>query len=69
MKETILCKVGDEKRVIDFDVFVEAHTQLSEFYRALGLEGDRLDIAIVEELPHRLAHLLDDSNVVPMRTR
>ncbi|MFZ0351330.1 MAG: hypothetical protein WAM03_24800 [Pseudolabrys sp.] len=51
--------VGDEKRTIDFDLFVEAHTHLADYYKALGLEGDRLDLAIVEALPDRLAQILE----------
>lgn len=67
MNNSIRCMVGDEQRVIDFDLFVEVHTHLADFYRALGLTGDRLDIAIVEELPHRLAAELGSTNIVPLR--
>jgi hypothetical protein len=59
MTPTILTTVGDKKREVDMDLFVEVHAHLAEFYRALGLEGDRLDMAIVAELPHRLEQILD----------
>jgi hypothetical protein len=62
MIDKIKCMVGDEERIIGMDVFMEAHTRLADFYRALGLEGDRLDLAIVEEMPHRLAQLLGAAN-------
>jgi hypothetical protein len=58
--EKILTTVGDKKRWVDFDLFLGCHAQLAEFYRALGLEGDKLDIAIVAEMPHRLAQVLDE---------
>lgn len=57
--DKILTTVGNQKRWVDYDVFLEMHTQLADFYRALGLEGDKLDIAIVAEMPHRLAQVLD----------
>jgi hypothetical protein len=57
----IRCKVGDELRLIDDDVFIDAHAQLSQFYVSLGLDGDLLDIQIAKELPHRLAAMLDSN--------
>ena len=34
----ILCMVGDELRVIDHDVFLAAHEQLADRFRALVWE-------------------------------
>jgi hypothetical protein len=59
---SIQTMVGDQQREVDYDVFLEAHTRLADYYRALGLEGDKLDFAIVEALPQQLAHLLDATN-------
>jgi hypothetical protein len=57
--DKIKCLVGEQMRSIDMNVFLDVHARLADYYRALGLEGDRLDLAIVEALPQQLAHLLD----------
>ena len=59
MTPTILTTVGDKKREIDFDVFLEAHTRLADYYKSMGMKGDLLDVAIVEALPQALAQVLD----------
>jgi hypothetical protein len=61
----IQCMVGNEMRVIDRDLFMTVHEELADEFRALGLTGHLLDIAIVSNLPRRLAQILDRS----VRTR
>jgi hypothetical protein len=56
--DKIQCMVGDEMCVIDMDVFQTAHEELADKYRALGLSGRTLDLAIVANLPRRLAEML-----------
>jgi hypothetical protein len=53
--------VGDHERIIDLDTFIDAHEHLADYYRELGLEGDKLDLAIVAALPKRLAEMLGGS--------
>lgn len=59
MPDEIICMVGDQERIIDFDVFMDAHEHLADYYKALGFEGDKLDLAICNALPWRLAQVLD----------
>ena len=59
MPDKIKTRVGDQMRLVDYDLFVDIHQHLADYYRALGLEGDKLDLAIVEALPQRLAQVLD----------
>jgi hypothetical protein len=63
MTNKIKCMVGDHERIVDMDVFLDIHEHLADYYRALGLEGDKLDLAIVEALPQRLAQVLDQPAV------
>lgn len=51
--------VGDELRVVDMDIFITVHEELADHYRAEGLRGNALDIAICNALPKRLAEVLD----------
>ena len=60
MPDEIKCMVGDEERIIDMDVFIDVHQQLADYYRAKGLTGDALDVAITEMLPVRLLQILDN---------
>jgi hypothetical protein len=39
---------------IDFDLFSDIHEMLAVHLRALGFEGDDLDVAICRALPHAL---------------
>jgi hypothetical protein len=59
MTNKIQCMVGDHERIIDMDVFIEAHEHLADYYRGKGMTGDALDYAIESELPQRLAQILD----------
>lgn len=38
MTNKIQCMVGDHERIIDMDVFIEAHEQLANYYRGKGIE-------------------------------
>jgi hypothetical protein len=58
--EFIQCMVGDELRVIDMDLFMTAHEDLADEFRAMGLTGHTLDLAIVANLPKRLAEVLGE---------
>jgi hypothetical protein len=42
--------------------FLDVHTELGDKFRALGLTGYLLDIAIVSNLPKRLAEVLDGTD-------
>ena len=55
----IQCQVGDSQRVIDHDLFIDTHERLAVEYRARGLTGLALDTAIANNLPRRLAQILD----------
>jgi hypothetical protein len=59
MPDKIQVLVGERMRVIDHDFFLEVHQQLADYYRGKGLTGHALDVAIVAELPRRLAAILD----------
>jgi hypothetical protein len=48
---------------VDYDVFLDVHQQLADYYRAKGMTGDALDYAIEQDLPHHLALMLDASNI------
>lgn len=52
--------VGDELRVIPMAIFQDVFDELAERYRAEGLEGEDLDIAIRDALPWALAEVLDE---------
>jgi hypothetical protein len=56
----IICMVGDKRRIVDADLFSAVHEELADKYRALGLRGQLLDLAIVANLPRRLAEMLDE---------
>ena len=64
MSDKIRCMVGDEERVIDMDLFLTAADDLADQFRAMGLEGMTLDLAVVAHLPQRLAEMLG-TTVVP----
>jgi hypothetical protein len=49
---------GDEWCALLIDV-LDAHQQLADEYRARGLTGHALDVAIVSNLPLRPAQLID----------
>jgi hypothetical protein len=55
----ILTKVGDHLRLVDHDLFCDVHQALADQYRAMGLTGHLLDLAIVSNLPRRLSEVLD----------
>jgi hypothetical protein len=55
MPDKIQCMVGDQERIIDFDVFIDVHEQLANYYRGKGMTGDALDYAINVALPQRLS--------------
>ena len=59
MPDKIQCMVGDQERIVDMDVFIDAHQWLADHFRAKGLSGDALDVAINEMLPLRLSQILD----------
>jgi hypothetical protein len=59
MTAKIKCMVADEERIIDMDVFIDAHQELADYYYDKGLRDHALDVAIVTELPRRLAMILD----------
>ena len=63
MPDKIRCMVGDQERIIDMDVFIDAHEYLADHYRAKGLTGDALDVAICDMLPVRLSQILDKAMV------
>ena len=43
MTNKIKCMVGDQMREVDYDLFLEVHTRLADYYRAKGMTGDALD--------------------------
>jgi len=49
-------------RIVDHDLFIEVHEQLADEYRARGLTGHALDVAINNNLAHRLAQILDGTS-------
>ena len=63
MGDYIRTKVDGRWRLVDMDLFLDVHQQLADHFRARGLNGEALDVAIVEMLPIRLAQALDDMPV------
>jgi hypothetical protein len=59
MSDLINCQVGESRRIIDHDLFLDVFYEVSDHFRSLGFTGLALDEAIVEALPHRLAQVLD----------
>lgn len=53
----IRAMVGDELRVIPMVIFQDVFDELAARYRAEGLRGEDLDIAIRDALPWRLAEV------------
>jgi hypothetical protein len=63
MNDCIRVQVDGQWRLVDRDLFLDAHQQLADYYRAKGMTGDALDYAIEQDLPHHLALMLDASNI------
>ena len=57
--DKILTQVGDRMRLVDRDTFMDVQEELADRYRAAGLTGYVLDLAVVSNLPRRLAEVLD----------
>src|SRR5262249_14341886 len=57
-ERAIFCMVGDEMRLIDFDIFLSASDELAEQFRAAGMTGQTLDEHVAAHLPKRLAEKL-----------
>ena len=55
-------KVGNHMRLVDYDLFVTVHEELADKFRALGLAGHLLDLAITSNLPRRLSEVLDGTD-------
>jgi hypothetical protein len=51
---------GDKLVLVDSDIFHTVHDELAEHFRAMGLTGDALDMAIVTNLRPRLAEVLGE---------
>jgi len=56
----IITTVGDSRRMIDRDLFHDVFDALVELYRDQGLTGARLDHAVRDALPIRLAEVVGD---------
>ena len=39
MTNKIQCMVGDQMRLVEYDLFFDIHEHLADYYRALGLTG------------------------------
>jgi hypothetical protein len=58
----IITCVGNERRLIDADVFFAAWDELAEHFEDAGLEGEPLDVAICDALPGKLLALIGNAN-------
>ena len=63
MSDYIRVQVDGQWRLVDHDLFLDIHQQLADHFRAQGLSGDALDVAIVAMLPVRLRQILDNAAV------
>jgi hypothetical protein len=50
--------VGDRRRIVDFDLFLDVREELAEHFRAQGLVWPEFDAAIVAATAEKLAEIL-----------
>lgn len=61
--EAIRTQVDGRWRLVDMNLYLKVHEQLADDFRARGLSGEALDVAIAEMLPVRLAQVLNNMSL------
>ncbi|MGE4254821.1 MAG: hypothetical protein AB7E84_06360 [Xanthobacteraceae bacterium] len=55
----VVTSVGGVSRIVDLALFLETHADLADRFRAQGLVGNELDVAIIRAMPMALSAKLD----------
>ena len=63
MGDCIRVQIEGRWRLVDMGLFLDVHEQLANRFRARGLKGQALDVAIAEMVPMRLSQILNSMSV------